>query len=91
MHFNPKALGLAAGIISFIVSLLCIIFIAIAPNATMNTFGWLIHIGNLADLLGQRTITLANSVVGLIVSFISAYILGWLFAVLYNKFLTKQQ
>ena len=86
MKLSPQAIALSLGITSAIVSVICVIFIAAASVATMNFFGWLVHIDNLADILGPRSVTLGNAIAGIVAIFISAYIVGWLFATLYNKF-----
>ena len=86
MKLNQKTIGLALGIVSGLLSLVCVIFIKLIPEQTMNFFGWLIHINKLADLIGPREITLSGAVAGIVVFSVAAYILGWLFAVLYNKF-----
>lgn len=86
MKINANAFGLAAGIISSALSLLCTILIALIPGPTMNFSGWLIHMNRLADIFGPRTVTLGNGIVGVVGFFIIGYILGWLFAAVYNKF-----
>lgn len=86
MKLNQKALALASGLVSAVVSILCVILIAIVPVQTMNVFGWLAHINNLATLVGPRDVSLSGATIGIIVSFLVAYITGWLFAVLYNRF-----
>lgn len=90
MKLNPKAIALASSIISVLISVVCVIFIAILPVQTMNFFGWLIHIKNLAGLIGEREITLANSLGGIIFFFVVSHLLGWLFAQIYNKFAEKE-
>ncbi len=86
MKLNTKAIALSLALVSTIISFICVIFIAIAPVATMNFFGWLVHIDNLADILGPRSVTVGNAIAGIVAMFISAYIVGWLFAAIYNKF-----
>lgn len=91
MTLNQKSFAFALAIISGLTSIVCVIFIKIIPGQTMNFFGWLIHINKLADLIGPRTITLEGSIAGIIIFSAAAYILGWLFAFLYNKLAEKQQ
>ncbi len=90
MKLNQKAVALALAAVSGSLSLICVIFIKLVPAQTMNFFGWLIHINKLAELIGPREVTLGGTVAGIVAFSIAAYILGWLFAVLYNKFAEKQ-
>lgn len=90
MTLNQKAVALALAIVSGLLSFVCIIFIKFIPVQTMNFFGWLVHVNKLADLIGPREVTLRGAVAGMIVFSVAAYILGWLFAVLYNKLIRKQ-
>lgn len=89
MQLDKKAVALALGTISAIISFVCVALIAAIPTQTMSIFGWLIHINRLADIIGQREVTLANAVAGIVVFFVIAYVLGWLFAVLYNRSVQK--
>jgi len=90
MTLNQKAIALAFAIVSGLLSFICVIFIKLIPEQTMNFFGWMIHVNKLADLIGQREVTMVGSITGVIVFSAVAYVLGWLFAVLYNKFAQKK-
>lgn len=91
MKLNQKSTALALGTISAILAFLCTIFIAILPVRTMNFFGWLIHINNLAEIIGPRIVTLGNGLAGVAFFFILGYAIGWFFAVLYNNFSKNSQ
>lgn len=86
MKLNQKAIGSALAIVTALVSVVCVVFIKILPAQTMNFFGWLIHMNRLADLVGPREVTLGGSIAGIAAFSVAAYLLGWLFAALYNKF-----
>ncbi len=86
MKLNQKAIGSALAIVTALVSVVCVVFIKILPAQTMNFFGWLIHMNRLADLVGPREVTLGGSIAGIVTFSVAAYLLGWLFAALYNKF-----
>ena len=90
MKLNQKAVALALATVSGLLSLICVIFIKLIPAQTMNFFGWLIHMNKLADIVGSREVMLGNGVAGIITFFALGYVIGWLFAVLYNKFAEKQ-
>lgn len=89
MILNQKAFALALAIVSGALSIVCVVFIKIIPVQTMNFFGWLIHVNKLADLIGPREVTLGGAVAGIVIFSMATYILGWLLAVLYNKFAQK--
>ena len=83
MKLNPKAAALASGLIWGVVAILCYVFVAVWPIQTTAFAGWWAHI----DLSSfSRKVTASSFVGGFIFTFASAYVLGWAFAILYNKF-----
>ena len=80
---NVKKTGLTLAIVIGIVYIVCAILIAIAPTATVNVFGALFHGIDISKI--AATPTLGRTILGLVEILALGYIVGWLFAVIYNK------
>ena len=81
---NQNAVALSFGIITAVVYAACIIFIAIAPLETVITVGNLFVHGIDISSIATKNITVARSVIGFIVVFLSSAVAGYVFAWLYN-------
>lgn len=81
---KPKATAYALAIVSGIVSLVCLLLIAIAPAFSLNFFGAIFHGIELSKIAADN-ITIGSAILGLVEVVVGAFILGWLFAVIYNK------
>ena len=80
---NPKKVALSLASVAGIVYIICAILVAIAPAWTVNTFGALFH-G--IDITKIATIpTLTGTIIGFVEIIVLSLIVGWLFAVIYNK------
>ncbi len=83
MKLDTKAFALAVGLISAAIFVLCAALVALWPAQMTALASWWAHI----DLTGlARMVTFSSFVGGLILTFVSHYIVAWLFALLYNKF-----
>ena len=81
---SAKRVSFSLGITTAIVSIVCAILLAIAPSGTMSLLGSIFHGIDLSEI--QVAITFTSAIKGTIVAIILGLIIGWLFAVVYNKF-----
>ena len=86
-RFNVNVTGLTLAITSAIIYLVCAIAYWFWPNLVINYGNYLFH-GIDITAITSKTITFGNALVGLVIIFVSAYLIGILFAKLYNS-LTK--
>lgn len=84
-NINVKASGLAFAIVSTILSLLCALSYWLFPNLTIGYFNYIVHGIDITPLT-TRSISLSNVLIGLVIVFISAYLIGALLAITYNYF-----
>ena len=84
---NPKTVSLSLAGVSVILSLLCAILIAVAPEATIKFLGSIFHGMDITKI--AQPITVSGVLMGLIAIIIVALITGWLFAIIYNYVLAK--
>lgn len=82
-ELSPKRVSLSLAYVTAIVSIVCALLLTIAPKLTMNVFGSIFHGADISKI--AVAVTLPNAVLGTIVAAVIALIIGWLFAVIYNK------
>lgn len=81
MRLDPKAFGLAAGIVAVVLFVICGVGIALAPDFTTAMGGFLLH----ADLSSfSRSLTWGNFIGGLLGWGVGTVLVFSLVAVLYN-------
>ncbi|HIH39642.1 TPA: hypothetical protein HA219_02905 [Candidatus Woesearchaeota archaeon] len=83
-ELKPKRVGVSLGAVSAVFYLACALFIAAAPNFTLSVFNSLFH-GIDFTSIAKTSFTLGETIVGLAVIFVTAYIAGALYAWIYNK------
>ena len=81
---SPKRVSLSLGIVVGILSLVCALLLAIFPEGTLKLFGSIFHGIDITQI--AIPITLNGAILGTIVVTILALIIGWLYAIIYNKF-----
>jgi len=86
LRLNVRSLFLATAIITGIAYLICILFMAVAPQATMAFFSYVLHL-NLSGI--TPNVTLASFSVGLLVWSVGTGLYSALVARLYNKLLLR--
>lgn len=83
MRLDIKATSLASAITLAIIYMVAAFFVAIAPVATVRFFSYITHV----DLtVFTKVFDWGNFFIGLIAVFVIGYVLGALYACLYNKF-----
>ncbi len=80
---SPKRVSLSLAIVTGIVSIVCALILAIAPEGATKLFGSIFHGLDISKI--AVAITWSNAILGTIVAIVAALIIGWLFAVIYNK------
>lgn len=86
---NQNAVALAFGITTALVYAVCLAFIALFPlQATITVGNYFVH-GIDISSIAAKNITLAKSLIGLVVVSISSAITGYVFALLYNRIAEK--
>ena len=83
-RLNPKRVSLSLAAVSGILSAVCALLIAIAPQFTLNLFGAMFHGIDLTKI--SKTMTLSSAIFGTVIIIALALIIGWLFAKIYNSF-----
>ncbi|MBS3101104.1 hypothetical protein J4204_03145 [Candidatus Woesearchaeota archaeon] len=81
---NQNAIALAVGITTALVYAVCLIFVAIFPLETVVAIGnYFVH-GIDISSIAAKNITLAKSIIGLVIVSLSSAITGYIFALTYN-------
>lgn len=81
---NPNQAGLTLGILFAILHILWIIAIGIGFGQRLVDWAHSIHFVECQHTI--LSVSAGTAIIGIITAFISGYILGWLFAVLWNWF-----
>ena len=81
---NAKRVGYSLAAVSGIVYLACAILVAIAPSWTVGFFGALFH-GIDITQIARTPVPLGSAVLGLVEIVVLGYVVGWLYAKIYNK------
>jgi uncharacterized BrkB/YihY/UPF0761 family membrane protein len=83
---NTRSLSLATAIITALVYIACILFVAVAPKAAMAFFGYVLHM-DLSNI--ARVITWGSFIVGLLFWTVGTALYAALIARLYNSFAVR--
>lgn len=84
-ELNKKVVGLSLATVSAIVYMVCVLAYWIAPNALIRYGNYLFHSVDLGSI-AVNSVTFIDALIGLVLIFISGYLVGILFAVLFNYF-----
>lgn len=85
---DNKVVGLALATTSVILYIICAVLYWVIPETLVNYANYLFH-GIDITLITNKSMTFGNTIIGLILIFISSYLIGALFASLYNYFVKK--
>jgi hypothetical protein len=88
MKHNPTATANAAAVTVGVFYILCRILVGIFPNLMFTFAEALLH-GMALTQVGTWNLTLGSFTLGLIASSVSAWVIGYVFAVVYNSFVKK--
>ena len=81
---NINATGITLAFTLVILNLVCLILLLLMPTFTLSLFGSFMHGIDLTKIAITPVIDL-NTLIGIVVTFIGGYILGIIFALIYNK------
>ena len=87
---NIFAAGIALGMTLGILNIVCLILLLIAPQFTMSMFGSFMHGIDLNSISIVPLITIAT-LEGIIVTVLGGFLIGVIFATLYNKFTNNRR
>ena len=86
---NPNAAALAGGITIDAISIVCLIFVAIAPIGTVASVANSLFHGLDVSSIAAKNISFGSSLIGLIALFLLGAVSGYIFAFAYNKLSEK--
>ena len=87
-RLNGKVVGMTLAITSVAVYIICAVLYWIIPETLVGYANYLFH-GIDISLITNKTMTFGSTIIGLVLIFISSYLIGVLFAALYNYFSKK--
>ena len=82
---DVNATGIALALTFLIVSIVCLVLVLIAPKFAISLFGSFMHGIDITKIAVTPSIS-GNTLLGLIVAVVGGYLIGAIFAALYNKF-----
>ena len=82
-NLSPKRIANTLAVTVGIVSLVCYILILVAPAGTISFFGAIFHGIDISSI--TKTISLAYGLLGVVEAIVLGWIIGWLFAKIYNS------
>ena len=85
---NSRVVGITLAITSIVIYIMCAVLYWIIPETLTKYVNYLFH-GIDISLITNKAMTLGNTIIGLVLIFISSYLVGVLFASLYNYFSKK--
>ena len=81
-ELKPWKAGVALGIVFAIISFICALLFAFAPETTLNLADNIFHGIDLNQI--TKSLSWTGVIIGLIEVFIIGFVGGWLFGVIYN-------
>ncbi len=83
-ELNKNKIGLTLGLFGALLHAVWSLFVAIAPAGVQRFFDWLMSLHSLSMPVMVMPFRLLNSVLLIVVVFVLWYILGWVFAAVWN-------
>ena len=84
MELNALKFARAAALTAGAAYVVCVLFVAAAPDLALRFLGWLVHLTNVEQFVGF-SVTFGGAVLGLLPILFYSYFGAWLFAFLYNR------
>lgn len=81
---NTKKVAYSLATVSGIAYIVCALLVAVAPEGTLSFFGALFH-GIDITKIAATNLTIGSTILGFVEIIVLSYLLGWLFAITYNK------
>ncbi len=79
---KPNKVGLALACLVVVYQLIWILAVAIGKQPMLD---WVLGVHFLADGLKVMSVSFGKAIVSLLIHFVAGYVLGWLFATIWNK------
>lgn len=89
MTLNVHKFSLAATITLGITYVICTVFTALFPDVALKFLGWMLHIVNVEKFAGGVEMTFGSFALGLLPILFYTYLVTFVFARLYNKFISS--
>lgn len=87
MEINKNKFGLALTGTMTVAYVICALFTVIAPDLALKFLGWMVHLVNVDKFAGGVEVAFGSFVLGLLPIVFYSYLVGWLFAWMYNGLL----
>lgn len=81
---SVKRVGYSLAAVFGIVYAVCAVLVAISPDGTVKAFRYLFHGIDISKIAAMPTIT--GTIIGFVEIIVLGFIVGWLFAKIYNSF-----
>ena len=81
---NANRVGFALASVMGILSIVCTLLLVLIPGFTLNFFSNIFH-GIDITQIAKTSVTFGEFLIGLIEVLIGSYLIGWVFAKIYNK------
>ena len=85
MKHDVNATGMALALTFGVISIICLLLVLIAPSFALSLFGSFMHGIDLTKIAIAPSVS-GRTLLGLIVAVVGGYIIGAIFATIYNKF-----
>jgi tetrahydromethanopterin S-methyltransferase subunit F len=86
---NKNKTGLVLGLFFAVIHLVWALLVLIVPVTLQNFLNWVFKLHSLTPIYTITSFNLVNAVFLLIVTFVFGYILGYIFAVVWDKLVKK--
>jgi len=81
---SPKGTGIALALITFILSIVCLLIVLLLGDLSVKLFNQFFHGIDLSSL--KTTPNILQGLIGSVILAVGGFISGWLFAVIYNRY-----
>lgn len=88
---NRKRLALTLGILSLVVHFVWIVWVALIPQAMQSILDWLTQIGWIQPVFVIQPVTWIQAIALVVLSFVCAYIAGFVLAALFNELAKRKK
>ncbi|MBI2630219.1 hypothetical protein HYW76_03890 [Candidatus Pacearchaeota archaeon] len=87
---NKNRTGLIIGILFAVIHAVWALCVAIASESLQQFMDWIFVLHSIEPVLRITAFSFMNSILLVIVTFIFGYILGWIFALIWNNIIKKK-
>ena len=84
-ELNKNKIGLILGFLFAIIHFVWSVFVAVFPSGLQSFLDWIFKLHFLNSIYTLTTFNFVNAILLIVVTFVVGYIIGWVFAALWNK------